>query len=812
MRRDLLRVLLSLLLLASALEGSARAGEPRTLREIVRPGRVEAIQLSVQGTEAISQGSPAEGVALLEKALRFDPYLAPAWTNLSAGYITLCRPEGALVAAMVGRIFDPRSRVAADNLRIAMELSCEDPPAETFVSSEELAALRAQTDPALFESAASSRRARGDHLLAVFYEEWALRLGADEAAVTARIAGDFASAGLLRAAHAALAQHGGEREPERLAGLSSSIAAIAERARPLSERIAEEGRMATEQERDAILRYCEVLLARGLGEESVLGRMRELLGIGAPSTLREEWGSIRVGADWALLGTDVSSAGYASEAPLATLRRFPGDTQITLHPWTGAFEKEKASTRLLRLLAGRSALIVEPWEPCEADAAKGHCTKTLVEVDTGLHGGARIEARLYGAQEGKPTLAALTLVGDEGCGAPCAARSREACDEALSTLVPAEAAADASSGAWKLPIPAAWRAPRVYYEDADPWRTHPLGPQLLIDLPPGVVVGRVSGPFADDSCARETALWLRGGFSDIDGIEVRIGDETWSGWVDHFPGEAARLDEHRATLGERAPRTDPAAKLVRSASLDEALAKARRPVRGHVALYDSGAMPGRWFVYHLAIGSDLVVVALPVIEGARSLSLHWIALTLRAESGDRLPPPVDLSETLDIDFQRFEGRDARRDPRAGLLRAAELQVAVPRGYRVSLSASSSDGFPVTFRSDDGGKIVIERLPPARGADLAARTMQTEALLGPPLEPGWSREGLGRRAELASAGFAPEEEGDGERRVFVVVPLEGEVPAFRIAMTRAEGADDELWAFEREIVEDSLRLRRSRGRK
>ena len=142
----------------------------------------------------------------------------------------------------------------------------------------------------------------------------------------------------------------------------------------------------------------------------------------------------------------------------------------------------------------------------------------------------------------------------------------------------------------------------------------------------------------------------------------------------------------------------------------------------------------------------------------------------------------------------------------GLLRAADLQVAVPRGYRVSLSASSRDGFPVTFRSEGGGKIVIERLPPARGADLAARKSQTEALLGAPPEPGWATTRMGRRANGASATFPAAGVGQGERHVFVVVPTDAESPAFRLVMTRATGVDDELWEFEREIVEDSLRLR------
>ena len=70
--------------------------------------------------------------------------------------------------------------------------------------------------------------------------------------------------------------------------------------------------------------------------------------------------------------------------------------------------------------------------------------------------------------------------------------------------------------------------------------------RLRFQVPPGFVVGRVSGPFCDDSCARETALWLRGSFRDVDYIEVQVGDESWSGWVDHFPGASGELDARRA--------------------------------------------------------------------------------------------------------------------------------------------------------------------------------------------------------------------------------------------------------------------------
>lgn len=778
-------------------DGAASPPQPVGTASLQHPGRSEALDLATRGTTALQESHTALGTTLLLEAIAADPQLAGAWVNLAAGYIDACLADDARAAAMVARHLAPGDEDGARNLRLALEISCQEPRvAVPRLLEAERRAIVAQTDAAAFVEAASARRAQGQRLLAAFWDERALALGAARASTIARIAEDYESLALLDAAAMTFEAVGDEPSRERARHVRARSSTLWPEARRLGARIAREAGWSDANETLLASALAHVLLARGSDAEAALTRLRQDLELDRPRVHRGAFGSVEVGLEWAAL--DVPAA--EGRAPDLVLRRFPGDTQLALYVWP-ALDDQAADATLVRLLAPLGATSSASWSPCDGAPATLRCRALALEIDAGAEGRAPLSASLLGPAGGAETVLALALPGSSGCGDPCRLRAADALARAIALIEPAPEPSRAKApSALALPLPGAWRAARTYDESRDAWRTHSLGDTLRVDAPPGIVAARVEPGFAPEGARPEMRLWMRGGFIDQDGITVRIGDERVFGTIDVHEGEgeaALRL----AGTPYGAPHGDAQATFRAKADLGDTLGRAATGDAGVVARWNGAAFPGDWFVYHLRVGADLVVITLPVSQGAKSLSLHWIALTVRRESQAPVPPPVDLSSQHRIVFRRIETPTAA-DPREGILDAGDLRLASPRGYRVSMSSYSNDGFPVSLRSTTGGVIVIERLTPGEGATLPARSRQIEALTGTGAGP-WERARKSRDAAIVTRALAPDDGRD--RRAWLVVPeRHADLPAYRIIATRGESQERALFEDVIAIVEASLR--------
>ena len=489
------------------------------------------------------------------------------------------------------------------------------------------------------------------------------------------------------------------------------------------------------------------------------------------------------------------------------LRRFPGDSQVAVYsgldPALAAGGSELASALAIRL-ARREATSLAPAVACEDGPPGLTCARVALEVVAGAEGTARIDAWVVSQPRDETRawrIVLLTLAGSAGCGAPC----REAVGQEIAAIVrsvePAAPPPPAGAVPWDLPLPAAWRSPTLHDEREQPWISQRLE-GIRIDFPPGLVVARQRSGFRDPATPLSSELWFRGRFADLEGREVVVGAPGWAGWVDVIEDGGALLARWREDPTRLAPASDPAATFSSSATLDPVLSRARTADGGLVALFEGEAFRGRWLIHGLRVGGDAVVIALPVARGAASPSLPWIALTVRPEQRPPLPAPVDLSDRRAVEYRRITS-PSPADPRAGVLIAEHLELAVPKGFRVAVSSESVEGFPVTLRRSDGSTIRVERLPPAAAGSVEGRKRQAAATLGVP-EDAWKVHRRRRKATVLVADRRAED--GGLRRVVLAVPGEArQRPSYRIVLELAPGAGDAR--FVADLVMRSVRYRR-----
>ncbi len=775
-----------------------------------RPGRVAAIEPLREGIALLREGKAEEARARFLAALRHDPNLVPAWVDLAAADIETCRRRHAIFAALVARILDPGEVMAATNLRLAARLDCPDELDRLGPAERAEAEIPShQDDPAAWRRAAALRREEGAPLLAAFLEFRALEAGGDRATIVRRAAEDLVSAGLHRVARELLAtlQDGASRA--RLAELERRLAEVAPLARRIARDTAPRAGLAGEDQVDGLARIAEVLLLRGATPGVVRRELPRLLGAGERPVVETPFGRVPLPRDWIAV-----RPGEGPGRPSLVLRRFPGDTQVAFWPWTPPPGGDVAASLATRLAELAAVPLGEPG-PCPGEAGSSlRCRLVRLEADLGPSGRDTLEARVLSPGPGRAGLVILVLPGDAGLGREGRADARRAVEELLGGLefVPADRvvawARRADDGSpWHWPHPAAWRPLRPFREAEDPWRTFPAGSRLVVDLPPGIVAGPVTGAFRDERCGPFTVLWFRGRFVDLEGRAVVLGGPGWAGHVDVRPGEGARLAAAAGEPARMVPSQDPEARFLGSADLGSALRTARTGTAGRVARFAGAAFRGTWFVAWVRVGNDLVVVEEPVAEGERSLSLLWIPVTLRPPDNPGPRPPVDVAARWRIRFLPTGRRDDRADPREGILVTGPLEVALPRGFRASMRASSADGFPVIARGREGATLRIDRIAPAPGADEVSRQRLAEVRLGGAPPGGWTLVRERRGARVLQATWP----GSGRAAWLVLPPEPARESAFLLVLEQGERVAGSLAREWRKLIGSSIRWRSRRRR-
>ncbi|UCF68389.1 MAG: hypothetical protein JSV80_03575 [Acidobacteriota bacterium] len=815
------RTLAVLFALGSVSQVAIGAGVDDSILWSVHPGRARGLALTELGTDALQNDRTEEGLTLLRQAVVEDPLFAPAWVNMSAACIRTCQVRCARFAALIARLLAPEAPQAVRNLQLAMDLDCPaGEQATDEVASAESRVFERQGDPASWVEAAAARRERGHHLLAVLYEEAAVTRGAELSASGARIVEDLAAVGMWRAAgdwmDAFADQLPEEPWRKRRAASASRLATIRPIAETMGESAARLAGLGGDEEIEGTIRLAEILLARGETAEQAAARLEGLLGVGQPHRFSGAWGEVTADPEWSPVEIPRDPG-----LPLMALRRFPGDTQIAAYAWPPGVPVSAASDVIVERFAQMGASLAAEWADCgtgrsEHDENAGMareasaCHKTVLEMELGTEGRASIDAYLLGVEAATPTVLLVALAGDAGCGPSCLAEASDALERLLASWMPPVSAPSeaASARSWVLPVPRAWQAQRKHDEHHDPWRTFSLGQGLLIDLPPGIVATAIEPSWRDANASPSTRLWLRGAFEDQRGVKVRVGSERFAGWVDvrtRVPGALGR-DEPRSFV----PRLDPGAQFRGSTDLGKPLRRVGTAADGVVAHFRGQQFDGAWLISRVVLEDDLVEIGLPVSEGSSSNALLWMALTARREGAAGPPAPVDLSHLYEVSYKRFDTRASRTDPREGILVTSEVEIGVPRGFRVSLNTSSIDGFPITLRAENGGLWQAERWHPAASADLPVRQRQAEASLGGRPPAGWSDPKRIRGGVVSTASYAASGDEQPARCVAVAVPEDaGSRSAFFIVARRGEGVSDSQWKLQCRLARDAIRYRRGR---
>lgn len=802
-RSRCLTVVVACLVLAGLLRVSAQSDVPggaETVIDVAHPGRIEARRLARLAGEALTEGDAAGALALYELAITEDPLLLEAWVNRTAAAVRACRPATARASAAVARQLGPQSRAAAVNHRLAGRLECPDSPEEGALARIEAGLFERPNDPGAWSRAAAARREAGAALLAAFYESRGIALGGGvDLRASGRLARDLAQAGLLRSALDVVRQAvGGAGEPDWVAMAEAKLADIEAKARDLGALAARRVPGGTAETGSRLARIAEVLLARGGTVEQVGAELTRLVDDLATQVVERPWGRLRLGPLWRVV-----SPPAGAPWPDLVLRRFPSDTQLAFYPWPGDLPADAPPDALARRLQGLAAVSDAPWVSCEQEAARDEpqatgCRRAEIEGVLGGQGRATLTVWLLEAANAGRRVVAVSLAGDAGCGPGCLDEARRAIREVMAKFAPGEAGFP-EGASWHVPVPPGWNAVREHDERVDPWRSVPLGAGLAVDLPPGVTSRPMDGPFPEPGGSPATALWFRGEFVDRVGVRVRIGSPDWAGWIDVTGAEQEPIERWLARRDELVLPQDPGARAVGAAPLGPAIEKAYMTGSGGVVRFRGERFDGDWLWIRRVLGELQVDIHVPVARGGQSLSLLWMGLTVRPLGGESPPAIVDLSSRFEVRFERFDGRRSRNDPREGVLLADALEVAVPRGFRVTISGMSRDGFPVKARNDAGSRMEIARFAPAPGASPRVRLRELGARFGVDGNSQWER---GRSGREEQAWIVIDERDGRERCVIGLLPDDSARPAFALALTRGPQASRASWKTSCRLLEDA----------
>jgi hypothetical protein len=374
-------------------------------------------------------------------------------------------------------------------------------------------------------------------------------------------------------------------------------------------------------------------------------------------------------------------------APLLELRRWPGDTALTLYAVAGAIGEEGSGPPSME--GTRFELV----EDVEGEYAEWHGT---LETGAGERPAIWVQVAV---PEAASHLGALLVPGDAGLGAVGvedltvelkAVLGRVVYDpEAWKKLVPPPA------GEPLLP-PLLGATPGDKTEEEEPWQVV-RGTTFTMGLPPGFRARRTDAGVPPPQDLPGGSLWFRGRCTDMEETAVVVGDESRAGYVALVEPIPEGWSESRLP-----PLGAPGAK--QAAAEPFPLIADRAGAAGASAeRWTEEGFSGDWLLFRLFFEEHGVEIGLPVLEGRRSPSLYWIPATWRPGNKPPAPPPVDPAERFGIRFERLRPSERVDQPwTQGYLSVPGMRAEIPLGWFPAASLRSRDGYPVRFVDSSGG--------------------------------------------------------------------------------------------------------------
>ncbi|MCP3979870.1 MAG: hypothetical protein GY716_11225 [bacterium] len=377
-------------------------------------------------------------------------------------------------------------------------------------------------------------------------------------------------------------------------------------------------------------------------------------------------------------------------APLLELRRWPGDTVMAVYALAGPLSSGVENPPPL----SRAALGLDPG------STENHVRWSgTVDTAAGERPIVWSERKLAGLDS---RVGVLLMPGDAGLGGAGAedlTLELEAVLDRMQIRPRVWSAQVPIPVGSRIDIPEAGEPPRDKTEEDAPWAVA-YAPGFTVGLPPGFRARRIeeSVPAPVARVIPGGLLWLRGRFRDTEGNRVVVGDGERVGYLARVEAPGAEW-----VKGKAAPLGAPTATLEAGQAFDLLRERAKAKA-GRAERWAEEGFAGEWLVFRLAFADHGFEIGLPVLDGARSASLYWIAATWRPEHLPPAEPPVDPAARFGISFDRLTSAGKVNSPwTEGFLEVPGLRLEVPRDWVPAASLRTDDGFPVRLVEQQTGK-------------------------------------------------------------------------------------------------------------
>lgn len=744
------------------------------------PARLRAIAAIRSAQQALAENDLELAHARLREAIVDDPLQPAAWSMLAAVAAAACNRDESLFAAYQASYLAPDEPLPLEQLKEARALQCPEPSSRDPLETAEARLAHAISDPAAWLGLAHDYGARQQLRLEVYALERGLVAGATRELVRPALGAALSALGMTRRAApwgAGTAAGTGKAVDDPLLLMVDELLAQI----PASRSILREE-----------LQECAELLVHEQPELSLEAARQQLaswLRIELPGRIRWSRGSLEGSAGWSRRDPPSDPA---RRSPELLLEREPGDTSLLWYALSPPPADESTLDRSLeRVFVELAPRRTGPWERCHAPAA-AECVSAPWGF-RGTWGEAAVTLSALRRGAGDALLVAVATAGAGGCGATCRHAAAVSAKDLVASLQWSTAQpSDASPTApWWWQPPRGWRSSDRPDERSEPWMSYRFEPSLRVDLPLGSVVRDAPSPVAEGTQrASLGAIWWRASFVDRDGIRVTVGDPTHWARVESLAGAGAAEPS--------APDDDAGARRLAVESLDRALSAAGSGWRGSIARFRGDRWPGDWLIVAVQQGGQAVRLQLPVVEGAESLALLWVALTIRRDTDPVPPPAIETPREAAI---RLVGADRPRsaaDPREGLLVTPHFELAVPRDFRIT---AAGDGLPLVLRHADGSQFTLSALAPLLHDESTLRTALT-ALAGVRLGR-LSVELRGRRW-IARAEPVPSDPESGRLAWITLAPARGAAGGITIEARCSPTTDRAQWRAATELLVASWR--------